>query len=213
MSDAALPFYHSKRIELGYARIRANRLSYVGELGYELYVPTEFVQHVHERIVAAGAAHGLLHAGFHAMNSCRMEKGYRHYGHDLDSETSPLAAGLGFALAMDKGDFIGRDALKRIEQPLRTRLVNVAVDDEDAPLLLHDEPIYLDGEMVGLTTSGMWGYRVERSLGIASISHPDGVTRDFLTTHRFEIEVASRRYPATMQLAPFYDPRSARMKG
>ncbi|MEE2893998.1 MAG: FAD-dependent oxidoreductase [Pseudomonadota bacterium] len=213
VSDAALSFYHSKRIELGYARIRANRLSYVGELGYELYVPTEFVQHVHERIVAAGAAHGLLHAGFHAMNSCRMEKGYRHYGHDLDSETSPLAAGLGFALAMDKGDFIGRDALKRIEQPLRTRLVNVAVDDEDAPLLLHDEPIYLDGEMVGLTTSGMWGHRVERSLGIASISHPDGVTRDFLTTHRFEIEVASRHYPATLQLAPFYDPRSARMKG
>ena len=213
VSDAALPFYHSRRIELGFARIRANRLSYVGELGYELYVPTEFVQHVHEELLRAGASQGLEHAGFHAMNSARMEKGYRHYGHDIDSGTSPLAAGLGFAVAMDKGEFVGRAALEAVERPLRTRLVNLAVDAEDAPLLLHDEPIYLEGEQIGITTSGMWGHRTERSLGIAQLHHPDGVTRDLLASNTFEIEVASRRWPATLQLAPFYDPTSSRMKG
>ena len=212
ISDAALPFYSSMQIELGYSRIRINRLSYVGELGYELMVPMDFVAHVYEELLRVGHDYGLAHAGFHAMNACRVEKGYKHFGHDIGDEINPFQSGLGFAVDMSKPDFIGKSSLVGKQKDYQNRLVNIAVDDKDAPLLLHDEPIYCDNELVGITTSGMWGHRVERSLGIAMLSNADGVSRGYIESHDFQIEVAGKRYPLDVQLAPFYDPGSARMK-
>jgi glycine cleavage system aminomethyltransferase T/glycine/D-amino acid oxidase-like deaminating enzyme len=213
LSNQGLPYYQSKNIEIGYARVRINRLSYVGELGYELYIPTEFVAHVYEQIITAGKSFGLTPAGFHAMNACRIEKSYKHMGHDIDDETSPMAAGLSFAVDMKKPTFMGKSALESLTKPLTQRLVNIAVRDDAAPRLIHDEPIYADGIHVGITTSGMWGHRVGRSLGIAVLQHPEGVTKRRIAETNYEIEVASKRYPIDVQLAPYYDPTSSRMKG
>ena len=114
MSNEALAFGQSQEIELGYGLVRANRLAYVGELGYELYIPTEFMPGIYDEIVAAGSEHGLVHAGYHALNSLRIEKGYRHWGHDITDEDTPLEAGLGFAVRFKKaGGFIGREALMK----------------------------------------------------------------------------------------------------
>ena len=116
LSNAAFPFGTSKEIEIGYARVRASRITYVGELGWELYIPTEFAAHVFERLIAAGADFGLTPAGMHTMNNCRTEKAYRHWGHDMSDEETPIEAGLGFAIAWDKkGGFIGREALAETE--------------------------------------------------------------------------------------------------
>jgi len=212
ISNEGLPYYHSKLIEIGYAPVRVNRLSYVGELGYELYIPTDFVPHVYEVLLAAGEAFDLKHAGYHAMNACRVEKSYKHMGHDIDDETNPFTAGLGFAVDMNKPDFIGRTALESLQQHFTSKLVNIAIRDDDPPLLFHDEPIFSAGKLVGITTSGMWGHRVNRSLGIAMLEESNGVTKANIESHDYEIEVASRRYPIDVQLAPFYDPTSKRMK-
>ncbi|MEL0064968.1 MAG: FAD-dependent oxidoreductase [Gammaproteobacteria bacterium] len=212
VSSQALPYYHSKEIELGYARVRVNRLSYVGELGYELYLPTEFAAHVYERIIDHGSDIQLSHAGFHAMNACRIEKGYRHFGHDISDETTPQAAGLGFAVDLDKPAFNGRDALLGIEQPLSERLVNFVLQTDDAVMIYHDEPVFCGDQMVGMTTSSTYGFRLNRAVGIASISHADGVTKDWLQNQAFEIEVAGERFPISVSLGPFYDPKSLRMK-
>jgi 4-methylaminobutanoate oxidase (formaldehyde-forming) len=213
VSDAALPYYQSRDLEIGYARVRVNRLSYVGELGYELYIPTEFAQHVYEEILRVGATFELAHAGYHAMNACRTEKGYRHFGDDIGDEITPYSAGLGFAVDMGKANFIGKSALKDISNKFTERLVNVAIKHEDPPLLYHDEPVYAGDELVGITTSGMWGHRIDRSLGIALLKHEEGVTKKWLASTQFEIEVAGIRYPLDVQLSAFYDPEGRRLKG
>ncbi len=150
LSNEAFPFGTSRVIDLGYARVRASRVTYVGELGWELYIATEFATGVFDTIVAAGVPFGLRHAGYHALNSLRMEKGYRHWGHDITPDETPLEAGLGFVVAWDKpGGFIGRDALLRAEEGgLRKRLVQFALADPDK-LLYHNEPIWRDGVIVG----------------------------------------------------------------
>jgi glycine cleavage system aminomethyltransferase T len=213
-SGAAFPFATSREIEIGYARVRASRITYVGELGWEIYVPAEFALHVFERIALAGEAFGLRHAGYHAMNSCRTEKGYRHFGHDIGIEDTPLEAGLGFAVAWDKpGGFIGQDALLRAREqgtPAR-RLVQVRLED-DAKLLYHEEPIWRDGQIVGAITSGMYGHRLGASLGMGYVRHEGGVTREWLAEGGFEVEVAWQRVPARLQLEPFYDPEGARVR-
>ena len=214
LSNAAFPFGSSREIEIGYARVRASRITYVGELGWELYVPAEFAQHVFETLVASGAAHGLRLAGYHAMNACRTEKGYRHWGHDIGVEDTPLEAGLGFAVAWEKkGGFVGRDALlrQRDQGAPKRRLVQLRLED-DGRLLYHEEPVWRDGAIVGAVTSGMYGHRLGASLGMGYINHPDGVSREFVESGRFEIEVAWERVGAQAQLAPFYDPRSERVK-
>src|SRR5690606_38358586 len=136
--NAAFPFGTSREIDLGYARVRASRLTFVGELGFELYMPAEFAAHVFDRLVEAGADFGLRHGGYFAINSLRMEKGYRHWGHDIGEEDTPLQAGLGFAVAFDKpGGFIGREALLRQKEQgkPRRRLVQLKLEGSDAPLL------------------------------------------------------------------------------
>ena len=216
-SNEAFPFGTSQELELGYAKIRASRVTFVGELGWEVYMPAEFATHVYDRIVEAGQDHGLKHAGYFAMNACRVEKGYRHWGHDIADEDNPIQAGLNFAVAYNKdGGFIGRDAMLKAKEagPAKRRLVQICMEEDgaDAPLLYHEEPIYRDGVWVGSTTSGMWGHRIHKSLGMGYVQCDDGVTKDWLESGSFEIEVSWQRRPAKVQFAPFYDPKMERVK-
>ncbi len=216
-SDAGFPFGSSREIDLGYARVRASRLTYVGELGWELYMPAEFAGHVFEKIVEAGADLGLKMGGFFAINSLRMEKGYRHWGHDIGEEDTPLQAGLGFAVAFDKlGGFIGRDALLRQRDagPIERRLVQIRVEtDGSPPHLHHNEPILRDGAIVGSVTTGAYGHRIGASLGMGYVSCTGGVSADWLDGGTWEVEIAWQRYPARLQLRPWYDPVGTRLKG
>ncbi|MGE3148417.1 MAG: FAD-dependent oxidoreductase [Pseudorhodoplanes sp.] len=212
LSNAAFPFATSREIELGYAKVRASRITYVGELGWELYIPTEYAQGVFDAIVQDGTPFGLTLAGYHAMNSLRMEKAYRHWGHDISDEDNPLEAGLRFAVSFKKGDFIGRDALMRMkDQKLTRRLVQFALEDENA-LLYHNEPIWRGNAIVGRVTSGMFGHTIGKPLAMGYISDPDGVSDELVAQSRFELEVAGRRIPAVASLRPFYDPAGARIK-
>lgn len=216
-SNDGFPFGTSREIDLGYARVRASRLTFVGELGWELYMPTEFAGHVFEKIVEAGADLGLKMGGFLAINALRMEKGYRHWGHDIGEEDTPLQAGLGFAVAFDKpGGFIGRDALlaQRDAGPVDRRLVQVRVEAEGIPPhLYHNEPLLRDGEIVGSVTTGAYGHRLRASLGMGYVSCPGGVTPDWLASGTWEVEIAWQRHPARLQLRPWYDPKGERLKG
>jgi 4-methylaminobutanoate oxidase (formaldehyde-forming) len=213
LSNDAFPFGTSQEINLAYAKVRASRISYVGELGWELYIPAEFALGVYDAIVAAGDAVELKHAGMHAMNSLRMEKGYRHWGDDITEEDTPLEAGLGFAVAFDKdADFIGRDALLRQKETgLKRRLVQFALEDPES-LLYHDEPIWRDGKIVGRITSGMFGYTIGCAIGMGYVEHEDGVNANFVNAGSYEIEVACERIPARVSLRPFYDPKSERVR-
>ena len=215
--DAGFPFGTSREIDLGYARVRASRLTYVGELGWELYMPAEFAGHVFDKLVEAGADLGLKMGGFFAINSLRMEKGYRHWGHDIGEEDTPLQAGLGFAVAFDKpGGFIGRDALLRqrdagpIEPPHWCRS---GVETEGIPPHLHhNEPILRDGAIVGSVTTGAYGHRVGASLGMGYVSCPGGVSADWLASGNGKSRSPGKRYPARPQLRPWYDPKGDRLR-
>lgn len=214
LSNEAFPFGTSQVIDLGYARIRASRITYVGELGWELYVPTEFVQDVFDRIVEEGRPLGLRLAGYHALNSLRMEKAYRHWGHDITDEDTPLEGGLGFAVAWDKaGGFIGRDALLRQKEGgVKRRLIHVALEDAGR-MLYHNEPIWRDGKLLGRITSGMFGHTIGKPLGLGYVENA-GETVDsvFVNSGHYEIEVAGERVPAQVTLRPFYDPTNRRVR-
>ena len=217
LSNAAFPFGTSREIEIGYARVRASRITYVGELGWELYIPAEFAPHVFERLMEAGGEFGLTPAGMHTMNNCRMEKAYRHWGHDMSDEETAIEAGLGFAVAWDKkGGFIGKEALEK-QRALKVqpkRLVCLALADNSirAPMIYHEEPIYRNGVIAGSTTSGAWGHRVGLSLGLGYVKHDGGVTKEWIEAGQWEIELAWQRYPARVQLQSFYDPKGERIK-
>ncbi len=216
LSNEAFPFGTSREIELGYARVRASRLTYVGELGFELYVSTEFAAHVFDAIAGAGAQFGLQQGGYFAINSLRMEKGYRHWGHDIGEEDTPMQAGLGFAVAWDKpGGFIGREALLRQQaqgSPTR-RLVQLRLAaGPEAPMLYHHEPILRDGLIIGSVTSGAYGHRIGASLGMGYVTCAEGVSDQWLASGQLELEVAWKRYPVQAQLGPWYDPKSARVR-
>ncbi|HYL01054.1 MAG TPA: aminomethyltransferase family protein, partial [Steroidobacteraceae bacterium] len=214
LSTAAFPFGTSRLIDLGYARVRASRITYVGELGYELYIPSEFAQSVYDAIVGAGAPFGLRLAGYHALNSLRMEKAYRHWGHDISDEDTPLEAGLGFAVAWQKGGgFLGREALlEQRARGVRRRLAAFALERGDR-LLYHNEPIWRDGELVGKISSGMFGHTVGAPLGLGYVeSRGEPVSEEWIAAGHYEIEVAAERTPARVSLRPFYDPASGRVK-
>ena len=216
-SDAAFLFASSREIDLGYSRVRASRLTYVGERGYEIYMPAEFAGHVFDQIVEAEIGFGLRMGRYFAINALRMEKGYRHWGHDIGEEDTPREMGLGFAVAMDKaGGFIGRDALlARAAGPLTRRLVQVRMVDEgpQAPLVCHNEPILRDGAIDGAITSGGWGHRIGASLGMGYVTCPDVVTDGWHAAVSWELEVAWARHPARVQLRPWFDPKGDRIKG
>jgi 4-methylaminobutanoate oxidase (formaldehyde-forming) len=212
LGNEEFPFGTGRRIEVAGHDVFAMRMTYVGELGWELYVPWAEAASLYDAIFEAGDAHGLRHAGYHAMNTLRLESGYRHWGHDITDEDTPLEAGLGFAVGWDKPSFRGRDALlANRELPRTKRLIQFRLEDRDR-LLYHDEPIYRDGSLVGRTSSGMWSYVEDRCLAMGYLNHAGGVTRDWLDAGTFEVEVATERIPATASIRSFYDPMNERVR-
>ncbi len=213
LGNDAFPFGTSQRIELAGHGILALRMSYVGELGWEIYVAADRAVSLFDSIVGVGASFGLRMAGYHAMNSLRLEAGYRHWGHDISDEDTPLEAGLGFAVSWDKpGGFLGREALVAQRGTVPTkRLIQLKLLDADR-LLYHDEPVYRDGSMVGRTTSGMWSYTQNAALAMAYIVNDDGVSSEYVNSGSFEIEVAGKRIASEASLRSFYDPRNERVK-
>ena len=211
LGNAAFPYLTSREIWLASAPVRASRVTYVGELGWEIYVPIDHARAVYDAIVAAGEDLGLRHAGYHAMDSLRMEKAYRSWGHDLGSEDTPLQAGLGFAVAWDT-EFIGKEALLAGRgRPLTRRLLVFTLADPE-PLLYHDEPILRDGVLVGRITSGAYGHTIGRAIGLGYVEHADGVTDAWIASGRWELEIACDRHPARAQLSPPYDPKALRVR-
>jgi len=213
LSSEAFPFGTSQEIEMGYALVRATRISYVGELGWEIYVPSEFTLGVFDRLADAGQKFQLQPAGLHALNSLRIEKAYRHWGHDIGPDDNPFHAGLGFAVDLDKpGGFRGRDALLRaVETPLRRRLVQFLLQDPTF-MLYHEEPIWRDGVRIGRTTSGMYGHTLGGCVGLGYVECDEAIDRAFVSQGNWEIEIAGERVSATASLSPMYDPRSERVK-
>ena len=212
LANDAFPFAASREVDIGYTTARATRITYVGELGWELYVPVEFAAGVYDELMAQGQDVGLTPVGFHAVNSLRMEKGYRHWGHDISDEDTPQEAGLGFAVAHGKNaGFIGRDAvLRQRETGVDKRLVLFALEDPE-PLLYHYEPIHRDGEIVGYLTSGMFGHTVGAAIGMGYVGHEAGVTREWIEAGSYDIEIAGKRCPARASLTAFYDPERKRI--
>ncbi len=214
VSNEAFPYRAARSLEIGYASVLALRVTYVGELGYELYVRTEQAQHVYDRVVHAGEAHGLRHAGLKALASCRMEKGYRDYGHDIDNTDDVFRAGLAFTLALEKpGGFIGRDAVlaAKARGPSRRRLASVLALDPDV-MLFHAEPLLRDDVFVGFVRSASYGFTLGGAVGLAMLEADRPIDRALLEAGRFELEVGARRVPARVSLAPFYDPRGLRVR-
>ncbi len=213
LGNESFPFGRAQEIELGLGHALACRVSYVGELGWELYVAADLATSVFDTLFEAGQEFGLVLAGMHAMDSCRTEKAYRHWGHDITDEDTPLEAGLSFACRMDdKPDFIGREALLRQrDEGVRKRLVQFALADPE-PLVYHNEPVYRDGEIVGYITSGNYGHHLGRAVGLGYVSHREGVNAAFIKSGTYEIEVAGERYPAEASLRPLYDPSGARLR-
>ncbi len=211
-SNAGFPFGTAREIELGLALARAHRMSYVGELGWEIYVSADMAVHVFETLWEAGQGLGLTLAGLHMMDCARMEKGFRHFGQDITCEDHVLEAGLGFAVAMDKPDFIGRDAvLRRRETGLERRLMLFRLEDPE-PLLYHHEPILRDGRIIGYLTSGAYGHHLGAALGMGYVPGRGESAADLLASS-YEIDVAGRRVAAKPSLRPFFDPESRCMRG
>jgi len=215
VSDRALGFRGVRSIDLGYAVASCARITYVGELGYELTVPTEMAAHVDDVLLRAGEPFGLRRVGLKALASLRLEKGYRDWGHDIDNTDGLLEVGLGFTVAWDKpGGFRGRDALlaaKARGVPTQ-RLVQVHVPNA-AAYLHHAELVCRDGHVVGDVRAGAPGFTVGGAVGLAMVGSPDGVTTEWLASGTWEVQIADRRYAARLSLAPFYDSAGARLKG
>lgn len=213
MSHKGFPFATSREIELGYGYVRASRITFVGELGWELYIPTEFMQDTYDRIVAAGAEWGLVHAGYHALNSLRTEKAYRHWSHDITDEDSPLEAGLDFVVKWDKaGGFVGREALlEQREKGLSRHLLQLRLKDPE-PLIYHNEPIWRDGTLVGHITSGAYGHTLGGAVGLGYVRATPGDAPEAVLDGHYEVEVACEKITAEVSLRPLYDPENAKIR-
>jgi 4-methylaminobutanoate oxidase (formaldehyde-forming) len=214
MSNEAFPFLTMQEIDIGYSLVKAIRITYVGELGWELYIPTEFSLHVFDTLVEAGEDFELKHIGLQALNTLRLEKAYRDYGGDIDNTDSPLEVGLRRFVDFDKpGGFIGRDAtLKRKEEGPKYRMPQFLLEDP-APMLHYGEIIYRDGKSVGYIMAGGYGHTLCASVGIGPIENEDQVVSvDFVRSGSYEIDVAGVRYPAKVSLRPMYDPKLERVR-
>jgi 4-methylaminobutanoate oxidase (formaldehyde-forming) len=213
LSNAAFPFAASREIWLGRACVRASRITYVGELGWELYVPVEFAAGVYDALHAAGGDLGLADAGYYAIESLRVEKAYRAWGRELTTDDTPLEAGLGFAVRFDKAaPFIGREALlAQRGKPLEKRLASFVLDNSEA-LPLGDEPIWSDGKIVGSTSSAAYGHTLGRAVAMGYVRRAGGVDAAYLSQARFEIEIAGDRFAARGSFKAPYDPEGLRVK-
>jgi 4-methylaminobutanoate oxidase (formaldehyde-forming) len=190
------------------------RITYLGELGYELHIPAEQATHVYERIVVAGETFGLRHAGLKALASLRMEKGYRDYGHDIDNTDTVLEAGLGFAVALDKpGGFIGRDAVlaQKAAGPLRKRLVQVLVKDPE-PLMFHAEIVKRGGRALGYVRAASYGHTLGGAVGLAMLEADVPIDSAWLESGTWTVDIAGGEYPALVSLRPLYDPGMLRIR-
>ncbi len=215
LSNECFPFRTAREIAIGFARVLCVRITYLGELGYELYIPTEQAVHVYDRLVLAGAPLGLRHAGLKALASLRMEKGYRDYGHDIDNTDSVLEAGLGFAVDLKKpGGFIGKAAVlaKKAQGPLKRRLLQVRVLDP-APLLFHAEPVWRNGKSVGYIRAASYGFTLGGAVGLAMIEGGEAVVdQAFIDSGQWEVDIAGKRHAAAASLKPMYDPSNEKIK-
>ena len=214
LSNDAFPYYTAQELDLHHARGLATRMSFVGELGWELFVPTEFALGVYDRIIEVGSEFGLAHAGMETLESTRTEAKRLDYGLDMENSDSPLEAGLGFAVDFDKPDgFVGRDALlaQRENRPYKSRLVQFLLEDPEA-LLYGEEPIVRDGVPVGYLRSGAYGHTLGGPMGLGYVDHEEGVTADFIKSGKFEIQVAGERFPAQASLRSMYDPKNLRVR-
>jgi len=214
LSNEAFPYMRAKEIEVHHGLALAMRITYLGELGWELHIPTDYALTVFDALFAAGEDLGLANAGLGALNSLRLEKAYRDYGLDVDNSDTPIDVGLDFTVAWDKpGGFIGRDALvkQRDEGVRRSRMVQVLVNDPE-PILYGHEQLYRDGKHVGENQIGAYGHTLGGGVGLATVEHPDGVSDEMLATGAWELDIVGRRYPVTISLEPIYDPRRERIK-
>ncbi len=215
MSTESFPFGSFQPVELGSVRAYAARVSYVGELGWELYVPVDQARHGFDYLWQKGAAHGLKMAGMHTLDTCRIEKKFVHYGHDVAEVDTPLECGMGFVCDLDKDiAFIGRDAIlkqKESQSFMNKRLVQFLLQDPEAMLYSH-EPILRDGIIVGHLTSGNYGHTLGGSVGLGYIEVEEAVTKDYLDSGKIEIDVGGERVPAQASLTALYDPKATRMR-
>lgn len=212
LSNEAFPFRTAKEIDLGYARPWALRISYVGELGWELYIPTNFATGVFDALMEAGQEFGLRLVGMQAVNSLRMECGYRHWESDITPDETPLEAGLGFSVNLDKGDFIGREALlKQKERGISRRLVMFTLEDSET-MLYKNEPIYRNGLPISTITSGAYGYKLACSVGMGYLKNSEGITSEWILSGNYEIRVEGKMIPAKVHLRAPYDSKGERTK-
>jgi 4-methylaminobutanoate oxidase (formaldehyde-forming) len=212
LDNGAFQFASVREIRIAGARVRALRITYVGELGWELHTPTASALEVYRAVMAAGETHGIAPCGYRAIESLRLEKGYRAWSSDLTPDHTPLQAGLGFAVKLDSDTpFLGREALAEQRQSGLTRRLACFTSDADV-VLLGRETIYRNGERVGWLTSGGYGYTVDRSIGYGYVRNQAGVDRDYLRSGDYQLEVASRRVPASIHFRPLYDPGNARIR-
>ena len=212
LSNEAFPYATAREIDVAYARPLAVRMSYVGELGWELYIPSMFTVPVFDAIMAAGEKFGLQLVGMQAVNSLRTETGYRHWESDVTPEDTPYEAGLGFGVDLDKGDFTGRDALVRQKKAgLTKKMVMFTLTSPD-PMLYANEPIFRNGELVGQIRSGAYGYVVGSAVGMGYLHNDDGISHDWIMSGEYEIMIEGEKIPAKVHLRSPYDPNNERTK-
>ena len=212
-SNASFPFFTAQEIDIGYARVLAKRQTFIGELGWELQIPSEFSQDVYDIIIEAGKPFGLKQAGYHALEHLRCERGYREFVLDLAPDNTPFEAGLGFIVKMDKpGGFKGRQALlAQTGQVLSKRMVLFKLKDPE-PALFQDELIRMNGEIVGYLSSGAYGFSLGSAVGMGYVEYSDGITAELIEKATFEIEIGGETWSADASLRSFYDPAGARVK-
>jgi glycine cleavage system aminomethyltransferase T len=214
LSNERFPYLSGREMEIDYSVVYAVRVTYLGELGWELYIPTEQAIAVYDRLVDAGAEFGLRHAGLQALTSLRLEKAYRDYGHDIDNIDTPIEAGLGFAVKLDKpGGFIGREALaKQKSQGIpHKRLLQFRLEDSQL-MLFHAEVIWRDDEIVGYIRVGGYGHTLGASVGLGMAEADEPVTKAWVEAGTWEIEIAGVRHAAIASVSPMYDPKLERVK-
>lgn len=221
LTNGAFPYRHCREIAIGYARLYCQRLTFLGELGYELFIPTEQAVHVYDLLVEAGKEFNLGHAGLKALGSLRMEKGYRDYGHDIDNTDDPYEVDLGFTVKLDKpGGFIGQEACvacaaEKANKGLKRRLAQVLVKDPE-PLLFHAEVVSRNGRPVGYTRTGSYCWTLGGAVGLFMIEPPEEmdetVDEAYVTAGSWEINIAGKTYPVEVSLKPLYDPEMKKIK-
>ena len=212
LSNEAFPFMTCQNIEVSHTVCRASRISFVGELGWELNIPTEFMGIVYEQLLEAGKEFNIQDVGYHALDSLRMERGYRHYGHDISAWDTPLEAGLNFAVDLNKNDdYIGRTTIQKQLGRLTRQMVIFSLEDPDL-LFYNQEPVFRDGEMVGEITSTSYGHTVGCAVGLGYIHNEGGITNDFIENGNFEIEIEAKRAKSKASLLAPYDPYKKRVK-